>query len=115
MATINRTTIANEDSRKSLTSAAIRGAVGSVVAGPVGLAAGAVSGKNKSKTTFVIEYSNGTKKVETVKTNSTKYKEYLLYLNGEPPRTMTAQDRLDESNDNWAEAKENIKNIFGKK
>ena len=54
-----------EDSRRSASSAAMRGVLGTTLsvvnlaAGVVGAAAGVMSGKNKKTTTFVLEYSDG--------------------------------------------------------
>ena len=49
--TIDYTILVGEESKKSVGSAVVRGAIGGAILGPVGLAAGAVSGKNNQKTT----------------------------------------------------------------
>lgn len=81
---IVKTTILNtiNDSRKKAGSSFIRGAVGGGLFGVAGLAAGAMSGKNKieSKTTFLIEYASGKKEPKTVDNNSKEYKELCKYL-----------------------------------
>lgn len=83
---IVRTFIVTEDSRRSASSTALRGAVGGMLSvvspglGLVGAAAGVMSGKNKHTTTFVIEYSDGRRVTETVKNNSKEYKLYCTYL-----------------------------------
>lgn len=73
---------ANSDSRKSISSSAIRGAVGSTLLGPVGLVGGALSGKNKvtSKTTFLIEYEDGHRETKIVDNDSSEFKELCKYL-----------------------------------
>lgn len=76
---IVKTMIVGEDSRKSVVSTVTRGAVGTAVLGPVGMLAG-LSGKNKKETTFLIEYSNGSRQTRTVKNNSSEYKLYCKYL-----------------------------------
>lgn len=77
---IVKTRIIDGDSRKSATSSIVRGAVGGALLGPIGLIGGAVSGKNKKTTTFLIYYSNGSKKIITVKNRSFEYKKYIQYL-----------------------------------
>ena len=83
---IVRTFIVTEDSRRSASSTALRGAVGGMLSvvspglGLVGAAAGVMSGKNKHTTTFVIEYSDGHRVTETVKNDSKEYKLYCTYL-----------------------------------
>lgn len=77
---IEKTAIISDDSKKSLGSGIIRGGVGTVLLGPVGLVAGAMSAKNKKTTTFLICYSDGTKETKTVKTNSSEFKNYAKYL-----------------------------------
>ena len=78
--TINYTIIVGEDSKKSLGSAIVRGTVGGALLGPVGLVGGAISGKNKSETTFTIVYKSGRRKIETVKNDSEEFKEYAKYV-----------------------------------
>ena len=81
---IVKTTILNtiNDSRKKAGSTLVRGAVGASLFGVAGLAAGAMSGKNKitSQTTFLIEYASGKKETKTVDNNSKEYKELCQYL-----------------------------------
>lgn len=83
--TIQKTVIVSDDSRKSVTSGVARGAVGGVLLGavglgPVGVVAGAMSAKNKKTTTFLIIYTDGSRKTVTVKTNSSDFKKYVKYL-----------------------------------
>lgn len=66
-AQVEKAEIISQDSKKSLGSAAVRGAVGAVVAGPVGLAAGAVTAKSKGSTIFRVTMRSGTINVVTVK------------------------------------------------
>lgn len=70
------------DSRKSFSSSVIKGTVGNFALGPIGAISGAVSGKNKisSKTTFLVEYMNGSKETKTVDNNSKEYKELSKYI-----------------------------------
>lgn len=67
--TIDYTILVSEDSKKSLGSSIVRGAVG-----------GAVTGKNKTKTTFTIVYKSGRKEVQTVENNSNEFETYARYL-----------------------------------
>ena len=78
--TIDYTIVAGEDSRKSVGSSVVRGAIGAAVLGPVGLVGGALSGKNKTKTTFTIVYKSGRREVITVDNDSNQFKEYASYL-----------------------------------
>lgn len=73
---------ANSDSRKSISSSIIRGAVGSTLLGPVGLVGGALSGKNKvtSKTTFLVEYKDGHRETKIIDNDSSEFKELCKYL-----------------------------------
>lgn len=77
---IDYTIIVGEDSRKSVGSAVGRGIVGGVLLGPVGLVGGAISGKNKSKTTFTIVYKSGRREVETVDNDSPEFRKYASYV-----------------------------------
>lgn len=77
--TISKTQIIDSDSRKSATSAIARGAVGGILLGPIGLL-GAASAKNKKTTTFLVFYSDDSRKTFTVKNNSFQYKEFIRYL-----------------------------------
>ena len=56
---IVKTMIVGADSKKSAGSSIGRGLVGGALLGPVGLLGGALSGKNKKSTTFLIEYDEG--------------------------------------------------------
>lgn len=78
--TIDYTILVSEDSKKSLGSSIVRGAVGGALLGPVGLVGGAVTGKNKTKTTFTIVYKSGRKEVQTVENNSNEFETYARYL-----------------------------------
>lgn len=78
--TIDYTILVSEDSKKSLGSSIVRGAVGGALLGPVGLVGGAVTGKNKTKTTFTIVYKSGRKEVKTVENNSSEFETYARYL-----------------------------------
>ena len=81
-----RTFIVTEDSRRSASSAAMRGVLGTTLsvvnpaAGVVGAAAGVMSGKNKKTTTFVLEYSDGHRETKTVKNGSKEYNHYCTLL-----------------------------------
>lgn len=81
---IVKTTILNtiNDSRKKAGSTFVRGAIGGRLFGVAGLAAGAMSGKNKitSKTTFLVEYASGKKEPKTVDNDSKEYRELCKYL-----------------------------------
>lgn len=76
---IEKTAIIGDESRKSASSAIVRGAVGAAILGPVGLLAGA-SAKNKNYTTFLVLYQDGTKETMTVKNGSGDYKTLAKYL-----------------------------------
>ena len=78
---IVRTTIIDTDSRKSAASSIGRGIVGGFFLGGAGMFGGAMSGKNKKTTTFLIEYEDGKQKVETVKNGSMSYNLYIKFLN----------------------------------
>lgn len=81
---IVKTTILNtiNDSRKKAGSTLVRGAIGGELFGIAGVAAGAMSAKNKieSKTTFLIEYQSGRKETKTVNNESKEYQELVKYL-----------------------------------
>lgn len=77
---IDYTIIVAEDSKKSLGSAITRGVIGGALLGPVGLVGGAITGKNKSKTTFTIVYKNGHRTVVTVSNDSPEFAKYARYL-----------------------------------
>ena len=81
---IIKTTILNtiNDSRKKVGSTLVRGAIGGELFGLAGMAAGAMSAKNKieSKTTFLIEYQSGRKETKTVNNESKEYQELVKYL-----------------------------------
>jgi hypothetical protein len=80
--TLIKTIIVSNDSRKSASSSILRGAVGGALLGPIGIIGGAISGKNKRETTFLLIYNNGMKKTVTVKTNGLMFKQYVKYLEG---------------------------------
>jgi uncharacterized Zn finger protein (UPF0148 family) len=65
---IAKTVIVNTDSRKSATSSITRGMIGGALFGVAGAVGGAMSGKNKSETTFLIVYTDGSRETQTVKT-----------------------------------------------
>lgn len=77
---IDYTIIVGGDSRKSVGSSVTRGAIGGALLGPVGLVGGALSGKNKSKTTFTIVYKSGRREVKTVDNNSWEFDKYAKYV-----------------------------------
>lgn len=82
-AIVNSTTIGKQ--KASVTSSIVRGAVGGVVFGPVGMVAGAVTPKKKTVTTgatvtFSILYASGKRGVETVKVGSKRYNELAKYI-----------------------------------
>ena len=77
---IDYTIIVAEDSKKSLGSAVARGAVGGVLLGPVGMVGGAISGKNKAKTTFTVVYKSGRREVITVDNDSSDFGMYARYI-----------------------------------
>ena len=70
------------DSRKSFSSSATRGLIGGIALGPVGAIAGAVSGKNKTKSEviFLVVYESGRKETRTTTINSYLYNRYIQYL-----------------------------------
>lgn len=78
--TIDYTIIVSEDSKKSLSSAVARGAIGGALLGPVGLVGGAISGKNKAKTTFTVVYKSGRREILTVDNDSSDFAIYARYL-----------------------------------
>ncbi len=78
--TIDYTIIVSENSKKSLGSAVTRGAIGGALLGPVGLVGGAISGKNKSETTFTVVYKSGRREVITVDNKSSDFAIYAKYI-----------------------------------
>ena len=76
---IVRTIIVDTDSRKSMTSGIVRGAVGGIFGG-LGSIAGIASAKNKKTTTFLVEYESGRRATKKVKTGSMEYKNLLRFL-----------------------------------
>ena len=77
---IIKTMIAGENSRRSAKSGVVRGAVGGALLGPLGMLAGVGSAKQKGKTTFVVQYSDGSRRTVTVKTGGMSFKTYVRYL-----------------------------------
>ncbi len=77
---IDYTILVSSDSKKSVSSSIARGIVGGAILGPAGMVGGAISGKNKSKTTFTIVYKNGQREVKTVDNNSEEFSKYASYL-----------------------------------
>ena len=77
---IVKTKIIDAYGKTSTASAATRGVVGNVVAGPVGSIIGASTAKSKRSTTFLIIYKNGKKVTRTVPNNSLEYQKYIKYL-----------------------------------
>ena len=82
---ITKVLIVGNDSRKSASSSVVRGAIGGTLLAPIGIgligvAGGLLSGKNRSKTTFLVFYSNGKKKTVICKTNGAEYRHYIKYL-----------------------------------
>lgn len=68
--------------RKKAGSSIARGMVGGALFGPVGALGGAMSGKNhtSSETTFLIEYTDGTRKTKKVSNNSKEFEELCKYI-----------------------------------
>lgn len=77
---ILKTKIIDTYGKTSTVSAATRGAVGNIVAGPVGGIVGASTAKSKRSTTFLIIYKDGTKQARTVPNGSFEYQQYIKYL-----------------------------------
>lgn len=77
---IDYTRIVSQESNKSVGSTIARGAIGGLVAGPVGMLVGGMTGKNINHTTFLIVYKNGKQKIVTVEDNSDEFKKYCHYL-----------------------------------
>lgn len=78
--TIVKTKIVDAFGKTSVSSAATRGVVGNMVAGPVGAVVGASTAKSNRSTTFLIFYKNGKKATRTVPNNSLEYQKYIKYL-----------------------------------
>lgn len=74
------TQIVSQEDRRSLGSAVVRGAVGGVVAGPVGAAAGAVTAKGRGTTTFLVVTRPQEKNIVTVKNNGTAFNMFCKHL-----------------------------------
>lgn len=77
---IVKTKIIDAYGKTSTASAAARGTVGGIVAGPVGSIVGASTAKSKRSTTFLIVYKDGKKITRTVPNNSLEYQKYVKYL-----------------------------------
>lgn len=77
---IVKTKIIDTYGKTSTVSAAARGTVGGIVAGPVGSIVGASTAKNKRSTTFLILYKSGKKITRAVPNNSLEYQKYVKYL-----------------------------------
>lgn len=77
---IVKTKIIDAYGKTSTASAAARGTVGGIVAGPVGSIVGASTAKSKRSTTFLVIYKNGRKVTRTVPNNSLEYQKYIKYL-----------------------------------
>lgn len=75
-----KTSIIGNDSRKSASSSVIRGSVGGLILGPIGLVGGLLSGKNRNKTTFLLSYSDGSKKTLTVKTGGLLFNQLIKFM-----------------------------------
>ena len=75
-----KTYIINQDTKKSASSTIGRGIVGGLLLGPIGALGGALSGKNKTKTTFLIVNDDGTRRTEEVENGSAMYNLYIKYL-----------------------------------
>lgn len=77
---ILKTKIIDAYGKTSTASAAARGAVGNIVAGPVGGIVGASTAKSKRSTTFLVIYKDGNKQTRTVPNGSFEYQQYIKYL-----------------------------------
>lgn len=77
---IKKVIILSNSSQKKVGSAVIRGAVGGALLGPVGLVGGAISGKNKNQTTFLIEFADGHKETKIVDNNSPEFEKLCKYI-----------------------------------
>ena len=74
------TQIVSQEDKRSLGSAVVRGAVGGVVAGPVGAAAGVVTAKGRGTTTFLVVTRPQEKNIVTVKNNGTAFNMFCKHL-----------------------------------
>lgn len=77
---IVKTQIIGNNTRKSMSSSITRGAIGGAILGPVGMLGGALSGKNKQKTRFLIYYSDNTKETMEVQNDGIVYNNLIKYL-----------------------------------
>ncbi len=77
---IDYTIIVGGDTRKSVGSSVARGVIGGALLGPIGLIGGALSGKNKSETTFTVIYKSGRREVVTVSNDSDDFRRYASYV-----------------------------------
>lgn len=75
-----KTYIVSQDTKKSASSSIGRGIVGGILLGPIGALGGALSGKNKTRTTFLIVNDDGTRRTEEVENGSALYDLYIKHL-----------------------------------
>lgn len=79
-----RTEIVGSHSKASTASTVGRAAVGGALAGPAGAIVAGMTGRDKSQTTFLQFYSDGSTDSITVETGGILYRRYIKYLNGPP-------------------------------
>ena len=77
---IVKTQIIGNSTSKSMSSSITRGVIGGTILGPVGMLGGALSGKNKQKTRFLIYYSDDTKETIEVPNDGIAYNNLIKYL-----------------------------------
>ena len=77
---IVKTQIIGNNTHKSMSSSITRGVIGGAILGPVGMLGGALSGKNKQKTRFLIYYSDNTKATLEVQNDGILYNNLIKYL-----------------------------------
>lgn len=73
--TIERYEIIGEDTSKNMGSSFVKGAIGSVVLGPVGMVAGALAGSNNTNATLAIYFKDGKKSL--IKVNESAYQSII--------------------------------------